>query len=57
MGVIIVIVSPEQLKTNIAPLLIVKLVKCHPGHIDRDQVLAQDGMVVQRIVVFLRPLL
>ena len=57
MRIVIVIVSPEQLKANIAPLLVIKLIKGHSGHLDTDLVLAQDSMVFQRIVVFFGPLL
>ena len=55
MCIIIVIVSPQQLKTNVAPLLVIELIKGHSGHFDTDLVLAQDGVVFQRIVVFFGP--
>jgi len=57
MRIIIVIVSPQQLKANVAPLLVIELIKGHSGYFDTDLVLAQDGMVFQRIVVFFGPLL
>ena len=56
MCIIIVIVSPQQLKANVAPLLVIELSKGHSSHFDTDLVLAQDSMVFQRIVVFFGPL-
>ena len=57
MRIIIVIVSPQQLQAYVTPFLVVKLIKGHSSHFDANLVLAQDGMVFQRIVIFFRPLL
>ena len=53
MSIVVVVVSSEELQTDVAPLLIVKFLKAGSRDIDADLVFFELGVPLEGMVIFI----